>query len=173
MVESSLDFIKSLAERSSVRTLSLAELDQDARPFRRPTQNRGLSFYSNVRNRSAGPAEVFSGNRVASTGIIQREQAIWDNEDDMLRGVRAYLERATLIQAQRTIGDTPSCNPKCTLLPSLQQAGNNRQARHLSLTLRDHDSSSPGPDPFQVCIPESPANGRQVCPMNNSHPSRR
>ena len=69
MVESFLDFIKSLADRSNVRTLSLAELDQEARPFGKPTQNGSLSFYSNVRNRSAGLAVVFGSDRVASTGL--------------------------------------------------------------------------------------------------------
>ena len=151
-------FIKSLEGCSNVRTLGLAELHQEARPFGRPTQNRSLSFCSNVRNRGAGPAVVFGSNRVASTGLSGRQQAIHDSKDNTPRGVRAYLERAQLIRVQRTLGDNTSYNPKRTLLLSVQQAGNIRQAHLWSRTLRDHNPSASGPDLIQVRIAEWPEN---------------
>ena len=162
MVGSSLDFIKSLAYRSNVHTLSLAELDQEASLFGRPTQNQSLSFYSHVRNRSAGLAGVCGGDRVVSNGLSERQQAVWDSKDDTLRGVRAYLERAPLVRVQRTIGDNPSFKSKCFTLLSVQRAANIRQAHLWSRTLRDHDPSATGRDLVQVCNPEWPENDRQV-----------
>ena len=111
MVESFRDFIHSPPDRSPVRTLSPAELDQQANSLGRPTQNRGLSFHSNLRNRSAGFAAVFGTGPVALTVPGVRRQPIRDT----LRGVRGYLKRAPLVRVQRTIGVNPSCNPKCIL----------------------------------------------------------
>ena len=44
MVESFLDFVKTLPEQGNVRTLSLAELDADAHPFGRPTDTGGTQL---------------------------------------------------------------------------------------------------------------------------------
>ena len=59
MVESFLDFVKSLPEQGNVRTVSVAEMDAEAGRFGRVTSTGGRSFYSNIRNRSAGVAVVF------------------------------------------------------------------------------------------------------------------
>ena len=112
MVESFPDVIKSLSDRSNVRTLSLAELDQETHPFGRPTQNGSLSFYSNVPNQSAGLSVGFGSDRVASTGLSERQRSIRDGKDDTPMVVRSYLERAPLVRVQRTIGDNPGCNAK-------------------------------------------------------------
>ena len=151
MVESSLDFIKSLADGSNVRTLSLAELDQAARPFGRTT-----------RNRSAGRTVVFGSHGVASAGLSEPQRAMRESKDDTLRGFRAYLERAPAVRVQRTIGDNSSRNPKCTLLMSGQRADSIRQDHLRSRNLGNHDPSAPGPDLVQVRIPEWPENDRHL-----------
>lgn len=162
MVESFLDFVKSLSGRSNVRNLTLEQLDQEASKFARVTKTNSHSFYSNVRNRSAGVAVVFGSEKVASKSLNERQQAIKDRKDQTLQEVREYLQRAPLIQVKRTVGDNPEFNPKCNLLLSIQRADNVRQAHLWSHTLSDYDPQSPGPELFEVCIPEWPENERQV-----------
>ncbi len=162
MAESFLDFVKSLPEQGNVRTVSLEELDADANKFGRVTSTGGRSFYSNVRNRSAGVAVVFGGDRVATKNFNPTQQRISERREQTLEEVRKYLLRAPLLRVQRTIGDNSEFNPKCNLFLSVQRADNVRQACLWSHTLRDYDPSSPGPDLYEVCIPEWPENERQV-----------
>lgn len=80
MVESFLDFIHSPPDHNPGRTLSLAELDQKANTFGRPTQNQSPSFYSNLRKQSAGLAAVFATGPVASTVPGMRQQPTRDSK---------------------------------------------------------------------------------------------
>ena len=162
MVESFLDFVKSLPEQGNVRTVSVDELDEEAFKHSRLTSTGGHSFYSNVRNRSAGVAVVFGSDRVATKNFNPAQQRITENRDKTLEEVRKYLLRAPLIRVQRTIGENAEFNPKCNLFLSVQRTDNARQACLWSHTLRDYDPSSPGPELYEVCIPEWPENERQV-----------
>ncbi len=162
MAESFLDFVKSLPEQGNVRTVSIDELDSDASKYGRETSTGGRSFYSSIRNRSAGVAVVFGSDRVATTKFNPTQESIRENKDKTLEEVRKYLLRAPLIRVQRTIGDNSEFNPKCNLFLSVQRADNVRQACLWSHTLRDYDPSSPGPDLYEICIPEWPENERQV-----------
>jgi phosphoenolpyruvate carboxykinase (ATP) len=162
MAESFLDFVKTLPERGNVRRLSISDLDQEANKYGRVTSTESLSFYSNVRNRSAGVAVVFGTDRVASQNLTPTQESIKERKDQTLERVRDYLRRAPLIMVQRTVGDNSEFNPKCHLFLSVQRADNVRQACLWSHTLRDHDPASPGPDLWEVCIPEWPENERQV-----------
>ncbi len=162
MAESFLDFVKSLPEQGNVRTVSIDELDSEADKYGRVTSTGGRSFYSNVRNRSAGVAVVFGSERVATKNFNPVQQRISENREHTLEEVRKYLLRAPLIRVQRTIGDNSEFNPKCNLFLSVQRADNVRQACVWSHTLRDYDPSSPGPDLYEICIPEWPENERQV-----------
>ena len=162
MAESFLDFVRSLPEQGNVRTVTVDELDEEAFKHGRVTNTGGRSFYSNVRNRSAGIAVVFGSDRVATKKFNPAQQRIRDNKDKTLEEVRKYLLRAPLIRVQRTIGDNSEFNPKCNLFLSLQRPDNARQACLWSHTLRDYDPSSPGPDLWEVCIPEWPENDSQV-----------
>ncbi len=162
MPETFLDFVKGLPEHGNVRTVNLEELDADAFKHSRQTETGGHSFYSNVRNRSAGVAVVFGSDRVATKKFNPVQQRIHDDRDKTLEKVRKYLLRAPLIRVQRTIGDNPEFNPNCNLFLSVQRADNARQACLWSHTLRDYDPSSPGPDLYEVCIPEWPEEDRQV-----------
>lgn len=157
-----LDFVQGLATHDNVRTLIMAELDHEARPYARVTASKSLSFFSNVRNRSAGVTVVFGNAQVASQKLSERQQAIQQRKDKTLQEVQAYLERAPLIRVQRTIGDNPRFNAKCTLFLSVQRSDNIRQAHLWSHTLRDYAPEAGGPDLYQVCIPEWPENERQV-----------
>ncbi|HLF04864.1 MAG TPA: hypothetical protein VI855_06580, partial [Dehalococcoidia bacterium] len=123
-----LDFVKSLPDRENVRSLSLAELDQEARPYGRLTNNQSLSYYSNVRNRNARDTMVFGSDRVAPKKLTDRQKVIQEKKDQTLQAVEAYLKRAPLVRVQRTIGDNNSFNPKCNLFLSVQRADNIRQA---------------------------------------------
>ncbi len=162
MAQSFLDFVKSLPEQGNVRSVSIEELDAEAGKFGRITSTGGHSFYSNVRNRSAGVAVVFGSDRVATKNFNPVQQRIRENRDKTLEEVRKYLLRTPLIRVQRTIGDNSEFNPKCNLFLSVQRADNVRQACLWSHTLRDYDPSSPGPDLYEICIPEWPENERQV-----------
>ena len=162
MAESFLDFVKSLPEHGNVRTVSQEELDSEAFKYGRTTSTGGHSFYSNVRNRSAGVAVVFGSGRVATKSFNPAQQRIQENKEKTLEEVRQYLLRTPLIRVQRTIGDNSEFNPKCNLFLSVQRSDNARQACLWSHTLRDYDPSSPGPELFEICIPEWPENERQV-----------
>ena len=162
MAESFLDFVKSLPEQGNVRTVTVDELDEEAFKHGRMTNTGGRSFYSNVRNRSAGIAVVFGSDRVATRKFNPAQQRIHDNREKTLEEVREYLLRTPLIRVQRTIGDNGEFNPKCNLFLSVQRPDNTRQACLWSHTLRDYDPSSPGPDLWEVCIPEWPENDSQV-----------
>jgi phosphoenolpyruvate carboxykinase (ATP) len=157
-----LDFVQGLATHDNVRTLSLDQLDRDSRPYARVTTNGSLSFFSNVRNRSAAVSVVFGKTEVALEKLSERQQVIHELKDQTLKRVQAYLERAPLIRVQRTIGNNPQFNAKCTLFLSVQRSDNIRQANLWSHTLRDFDPQAGGPDLYQVCIPEWPENERQV-----------
>ena len=162
MVESFLDFVKSLPGQRNVRNLNLEELDQEAGQFGRITNTNSRSYYSNVRNRSAGISVVFGGDSVASRNLNERQQAIKEHKGRTLQQVQEYLKRAPLIRVQRTVGDNAEFNPRCNLYLSVQRADNVRQAHLWSHTLRDYDPHSPGPELYLVCIPEWPENERQV-----------
>ena len=162
MAESFLDFVKSLPEQGNVRTMSLGELDEEASKYGRTTSTGGRSFYSNIRNRSAGVAVVFGSDRVATQKFNPAQERIRTNKDKTLEEVRKYLQRTPLIRVQRTIGDNSEFNPKCNLFLSVQRADNVRQACLWSHTLRDYDPSTPGPDLWEICIPEWPEEERQV-----------
>ena len=162
MAESFLDFVKSLPEQGNVRTVSIDELDTEADKYGRVTNTGGRSFYSNVRNRSAGVAVVFGSDRVATKTFNPAQQRISDRKEHTLEEVRKYLLKAPLIRVQRTIGDNSEFNPNCNLFLSVQRSDNVRQACLWSHTLRNYDPSSPGPDLYEVCIPEWPEEERQV-----------
>ncbi|MBM3942590.1 MAG: phosphoenolpyruvate carboxykinase (GTP) [SAR202 cluster bacterium] len=162
MEQNFLEFIKTLPGRSNVQTLSVPELDDQARHYGRRTQTESLSFYSNVRNRNARDTVVFGSDRVASKKLTERQKTIAEKKDQTLKAVQAYLERAPLIRVQRTIGDNSSFNPKCNLFLSVQRSDNVRQACLWSHTLRDYSPSEAGPELYQVCIPEWPEEERQV-----------
>ena len=162
MAESFLDFVKTLPEQGNVRTVSRDELDEEAFKHGRTTATGGRSFYSNIRNRSAGVAVVFGSDRVATQKFNPAQDRIKSNKDKTLEEVRKYLLRSPLIRVQRTIGDNSEFNPKCNLFLSVQRSDNARQACLWSHTLRDYDPSSPGPDLYEVCIPEWPEDDRQV-----------
>jgi phosphoenolpyruvate carboxykinase (ATP) len=162
MAKSFLDFVKSLPEQGNVRTFSIDELDSEADKYGRVTSTGGRSFNSNVRNRSAGVAVMFGSERVATKSFNPAQQRISESREHTLEEVRKYLLRAPLIRVQRTIGDNSEFNPKCNLFLSVQRADNVRQACLWSHTLRDYDPSSPGPDLYEICIPEWPENERQV-----------
>ena len=162
MAESFLDFVKSLPEHGNVRTVSIDELDAEAFKHGRTTNTGGHSFNSNVRNRSAGVAVIFGSDRVATKSFNPNQRRIQENKDKTLEEVRKYLLRTPLIRVQRTIGDNSEFNPKCNLFLSVQRSDNARQACLWSHTLRDYDPSSPGPELYEICIPEWPENERQV-----------
>ncbi len=162
MAESFLDFVKSLPEQGNVRNMAIDELDAEADKYGRLTATGGRSFYSNIRNRSAGVAVVFGSDRVATKKFNPAQQRISERRDHTLEEVRKYLLRAPLIRVQRTIGDNSEFNPKCNLFLSLQRSDNVRQACLWSHTLRDYDPSSPGPELYEICIPEWPEDERQV-----------
>ncbi len=162
MAQSFLDFVRALPEQGNVRSVNIDELDEEAFKHSRTTSTGGRSFYSNVRNRSAGIAVVFGSDRVATKSFNAAQRRIHDNKDKTLEEVRKYLLRAPLIRVQRTIGDNAEFNPKCNLFLSVQRPDNARQACLWSHTLRDYDPSSPGPELYEICIPEWPENESQV-----------
>ena len=162
MPESFTDFVKGLERLDNVRKRDLAELEKEARPFGRTTVNESISFFSNVRNRSAAVSVVIGSDRVQQRGLSERETAILKGLDHTLEEVKAYLQYAPLICVKRTIGDNDSFNPGCTLYLSTQRADNIRQAYIWAKTLGEYRTDVPGPQLCQVCIPEWPENERQV-----------
>ena len=112
MADSFLDFVKSLPEHGNVQTVTVDELDEEAFKHGRITSTGGRSFYSNVRNRSAGIAVVFGSERVATKKFNPAQQRIRDNKDKTLEEVRKYLLRAPLLRVQRTIGDNSNFKPQ-------------------------------------------------------------
>lgn len=162
MSESFLDFVKSLEGRSNVRTVDMAQLDAAARPFGRVTTNESLSFSSNVRNRSAAVSLVVGSEEVRDKNLTDRQKSILEGMDGTLEKVKTYLHNAPLMCVKRTISDNDSYNPKCTLYLSTQRTDNVRQAYLWANTLRDHAPATPGPNLYEVCLPEWPENERQV-----------
>ena len=162
MPESFLDFVKGLEGRENVRTLSRDELEKEARPFGRVTTDESLSFFSNVRNRSAGVSVVIGSERMRQRGLTERQSAILEHLDPTIEEVKSYLQYAPLICVKRTIGDNDSFNPGCTLYLSTQRADNIRQSYIWANTLREYQQQSGGTELYLVCIPEWPENERQV-----------
>ena len=162
MPSSFLEFVKGLEGLGNVGTLSTAELEAKARPFGRVTVDESLSFSSNVRNRSARVSVVLGSDRVRDRILTERQKAIVEKLDSTLEQVRAYLQRAPLICVKRVIGDNDTFNPKCTLYLSAQRPDNIRQAYLWTKTLREYTPQVPGPDLYQVCIPEWQESERQV-----------
>ena len=153
MAESFLDFVKTLPEQGNVRTVTIGELDDEAFKHGRVTSTGGRSFYSNVRNRSAGIAVVFGSDRVATRNFNPAQERIRDNKDKTLEEVRQYLLRAPMIRVQRTIGDNSEFNPKCNLFLSLQRPDNARQACLWSHTLRRLRPGVTGAGPLRSLHP--------------------
>ena len=162
MPGSLLDFVKGLEGRDNVRSLSLAEMEKEARPFGRVTINESVSFFSNVRNRSAAVSVVVGSERVRDRNPTERQKAILERLDRTMEEVKEYLQYAPLICVKRTISDNDAFNPKCTLYLSTQRSDNVRQAYIWAKTLRDYSANAPGPNLYQVCIPEWQESERQV-----------
>ena len=162
MPESFLDFVKGLEGHENVRTLGLARLEEEARPFGRVTVNESIGFFSNVRNRSAGVSVVVRSDRGRDKGLTERQRAILEGLDHTMEQVKSYLRYAPLICVKRTISDNQSFNPKCTLYLSTQRADNIRQAYLWANTLREHLLNDSGRELYLVCIPEWQENERQV-----------
>ena len=162
MPESFFDFVKNLEGRQNVRPRSLYELQKDATPFGRPTVNESISFFSNVRNRSAAVSVVVGSDLVRDKKLSERQSAILERLDRTLEDVKSYLKYAPLICVKRTIADNDSFNPKCTLFLSTQRSDNIRQAYIWAKTLREYGPDTAGPELYQVCIPEWLENERQV-----------
>ena len=160
-----LNFLKTLEARPNVRTLDGAQLERAARPFGKQTQNESHYYFSNVRSRSAGVTVYLGSEAVRLRALTDRQQSIFNASEHTLKQVIQYLKNAPLICVKRTIGDNPHFNPKCTLFLSTQRSDNIRQAYLWSNTLREYSSNAPGPDLFQICLPEWPENDRQVLVM--------
>ena len=157
-----VDFVKSLEGRDNVSPLSLPQLAKEASLHGRVTANESLSFFSNIRNRSAAVSVVIGSDNVPQDKLTDRQEGIVDRLDSTIEQVKAYLKYAPLTCVKRTIGSNHSFNPKCTLFLSTQRSDNVRQAYLWANTLREYDGAGAGPDLYQVCIPEWPENERQV-----------
>ena len=162
MSESFLDFVKSLEGRGNVKTVNMAQLEAATRPFGRVTTNESLSFSSNVRNRSATVSLIVGSEEVRDKNLTDKQKSIMEDMDSTLEKVKTYLHNAPIMCVKRTVGDNDSYNPKCTLYLSTQRTDNMRQAYLWANTLRDHAPATPGPDLYEVCLPEWPENERQV-----------
>lgn len=162
MVQELLEFIKQLDKRDNVTVMSVADLAEQAKLYARPTVFGGLSFFSNVRSRSASQSVVLGSERVRDKDLNPGQREILAKLDTTLRLLRDYLQIAPLICVKRTIGSNNIFNAKCTLYLSTQRRDNVRQAYLWSKTLRDYDPSAPGPELYLVCIPEWPEHERQV-----------
>ena len=162
MPESFLDFVKGLEGRDNVRTLSTAELEKNTRPYGRVTASESISFFSDVRNRSAGVSVVVGSERVQQQVLSDRQKSILERMDRTIEEVKSYLHYAPLICIKRTIGDNDSFQPRCTLYLSTQRADNIRQAYIWANTLQEYLPNASGPELYLVCIPEWQENERQV-----------
>ena len=162
MLAQFVEAVKNLEHQRNVTTLDVAELAARAQPVGRPTTYGGLSFFSNVRNGSAGQAVVFGSERVRQKSLTPTQQAIVDRLDSTLATVREYLKIAPLICFKRTIGDNDQFEPKCTLYLSTQRSDNIRQAHLWAGTLKGYAPGTPGPELHLLCIPEWPEQNRQV-----------
>ena len=162
MPETILRLVQELEGQENVRVLTLGDLEGQARSFGRATVNESLCFYSNVRNRSAAVSVVIGSEKVQPKDLTERQKSILGNLHTTLEKVKAYLKLAPLICVKRTIGLNDTFNPKCTLFLSTQRADNIRQAYLWSNTLRDNDATVPGPNLYQIVIPEWPDSDRQV-----------
>ena len=157
-----VEVIRDLDQQKNVSTLDVAALAARAQPLARHTAYGGLSFFSNVRNRSAAQSVVFGSERVRQKNLSPTQQAIVEKLDSTLATVRDYLKIAPLISVKRTIGDNGRFEPKCTLYLSTQRSDNIRQAYLWARTLKDYEPRSPGPELHLLCIPEWPEQNRQV-----------
>ena len=162
MPESILRLVQDLEGQENVRVLSPGDLERQARSFGRATANESLCFYSNVRNRSAAVTVVVGSEKVQPKGLSERQKGILGSLDTTIEKVKAYLKLAPLICVKRAVGSNDTFNPKCTLFLSTQRADNIRQAYLWANTLRDVDTTAPGPDLYQIVIPEWPDSDRQV-----------
>lgn len=162
MVTALVGFIRDLEKRENVQLMDVQELAAQARPFGRPTAHGGLSFFSNVRNRSASQSVTIGSERVRDRGLNAGQKAILSRLDTTLNTLQEYLKVAPLLCVKRTIGDNSTFNPKCNLYLSTQRRDNVRQAYLWAMTLRDYDSLAAGPELYLVCIPEWPEHDRQV-----------
>ena len=157
MAQSFLDFVKSLPEQGNVRSISIEELDEEAFKHGRVTSTGGRSFYSNVRNRSAGVAVVFGSDRVGyqklQPGPAAHPRQPGEDPGGSPKVPSAGAAHPGTANHRRQFGVQPQVQP----LPFGPASRDNaRQACLWSHTLRDYDPSSPGPDLYEVCIPEWP-----------------
>ena len=158
MPESFLDFVKGLEGRDNVRTLSTAELEKNTRPYGRVTASESISFFSDVRNRSAGVSVVVGSERVQQQVLSDRQKSILERMDRTIEEVKSYLHYAPLICIKRTIGDNDSFQPRCTLYLSTQRADNIRQAYIWANTLQEYLPNAAG----RSCIWSVSPNGRRT-----------
>ena len=162
MVATFLDFVRTLEERGNVTSTDMADLASQARPFGRPTVHGGLSFSSNVRNRSASQSVIIGSERVREKSLNAGQKSLLEKADATLEKLQEYLKLAPLIRVKRNICDNEVFNPKCNLYLSTQRRDNVRQAYLWASTLGDYAPTAPGPELRLVCVPEWPERDRQV-----------
>lgn len=162
MLTEFLKTVRNLESQANVETLDMAELASRGKRVGRATTSGGLSFFSNIRNRSGAQSVVIGSDRVRQKALNPTQEGILEKLDATLEAVRRYLALAPLVCVKRTIGDNGQFEPKCTLFLSTQRLDNIRQAYLWANTLKDYTADTPGPEMHLLCIPEWPEQNRQV-----------
>ena len=155
-------FLSELDNSPNVIHMTVDQLALEAYPFGRQTTFGSLSFYSNVRSRSANQSVVIGSEKVQEKNPSSGQKRILANLETTIKTVQQYIKRAPFVRVHRTIGDNKDFNPKCTLYLSTQRRDNIRQAYLWASTLRDYAVDAPGPQLSLICIPEWPEHDRQV-----------
>jgi len=162
LLESVLDFLKSLHHADNVAHPDSEELRSTAERYGARTVYGNYNFVSTVKNRSAWLTVYIGSPRVLQCQLSQRQREILKDAPETVELVHNYVKSAPIICVERTMGNNPYFNPHCILYVSVQRKEMMRLAYMIGQTLFPFREEAQGPDLYLLHLPEWQEKDRQI-----------
>ncbi len=156
------DHVNHLQHAGNVARPTAGELKRRAERFGVRTVYGNCNFVSTVKNRSAWLTVYVGSPAVRQQELSPTQEEILGEAAATVKLVHEYTAQAPLVCVERTMGDNPFFNPKCTLYVSTHRKEMIRLAHMVGQTLFPYREGAPGPELHLLCVPEWQEKSRQV-----------
>jgi phosphoenolpyruvate carboxykinase (ATP) len=162
LLQSVSDHVNNLYHAGNVARPTAGELKRKAERYGVRTVFGNYNFVSTVKNRSAWLTMYIGSPRVRPQELSPQQEAILRDAPSTVEQVHDYTEQAPLVCVERTMGDNPFFNPKCTLYMSTHRKEMIRLAHMVGQTLFPYRAEAPGPALHLLFVPEWQEKSRQI-----------
>jgi phosphoenolpyruvate carboxykinase (ATP) len=162
LLKTVLETVKNLYDAENVARPSPLELRRTAEQYGVRTVYGNYNFVSTVKNRSAWLTVYIGSPKVLQRELNQKQREILRGAPKTVELVHRYLKRTPIVCVERTMGDNPYFNPRCTLYVSVHRKEMIRLAYMVGQTLFPLREGAPGPEFYLLYIPEWQEKDRQI-----------